>query len=60
MNFSIFALQKYTIYLKIKNIFFAIDCSVDKNVYVCNLIMITKKIVTKKVVIWKTLLSLAP
>jgi hypothetical protein len=58
MDFSIFALQKYTIYLKIKNIFFAIDCSVDKNVYVCNLI--TKKIVTKKVVIWKTLLSLAP
>ena len=51
-------MQKYTIYLKIKNIFFAIDCSVDKNVYVCNLI--TKKIVTKKVVIWKTLLSLAP
>ena len=44
-----FELQKYTISFENKNLFLSIDCSVDKNVYVCNLI--TKKIVTKKVVI---------
>ena len=32
------------------------DCGLIEKVYVC--IAITKKVVTKKVVIWKTLLSL--